>query len=437
MKKVLLAILITLVLVSTAYSAPNDGWSGGGVSVASDCDVATYYPLGRLCVDSDDGKLYKGTGAAIEEIAAGASGTVDVSGTPSNHQWPGWVDADTMKGFTVTASKPVCTDANGDPGVCAGTEGVWQVAGSYSTTTIATDALWDAKGDLVVGTGANTGGRLAVGTAYQILNVNTDTPGWTSTLGATGTRLTAGYFTDLTVTNAIAGGVTGNAGTATALAADPTDCDALGLATAIDASGNLTCSYAIGTDVPGISGTPTDEQLVCWEKDGDVWKQKACGAKTTDNTTASHVMAKDNSNEAENLTLPGGFALTGTTSPTLTMTDRLVATFDGGGSEIADNKKVHIYIPWDCTITGWTILADQAGDIDLGVWSDTVANHPATNADSITDSHDPALSSADSGQDTDVADWSGEALTGGKVLTVNVDSCTTITWASITFTVTR
>jgi hypothetical protein len=41
----------------------------------------------------------------------------------------------------------------------------------------------------------------------------------------------------------------GNVATATALASDPSDCAALGLATAIDASGNLTCGYAIGTDV--------------------------------------------------------------------------------------------------------------------------------------------------------------------------------------------
>jgi hypothetical protein len=40
-----------------------------------------------------------------------------------------------------------------------------------------------------------------------------------------------------------------NAGTATALAANPTDCASLGVATAIDASGNLTCGYSINTDI--------------------------------------------------------------------------------------------------------------------------------------------------------------------------------------------
>lgn len=41
--------------------------------------------------------------------------------------------------------------------------------------------------------------------------------------------------------------ITGNAATATALASNPTDCGAHTVATAIDASGNLTCSQSIGT----------------------------------------------------------------------------------------------------------------------------------------------------------------------------------------------
>lgn len=72
------------------------------------------------------------------------------------------------------------------------------VAGSGA---MATDTIWDAAGDLAVGTGANTGGRLAIGGAYYLLHSNGTTPAWTLTLGATGTRLTKGWFTDLEITN--------------------------------------------------------------------------------------------------------------------------------------------------------------------------------------------------------------------------------------------
>lgn len=43
---------------------------------------------------------------------------------------------------------------------------------------LATDSLWDAKGDLVVGSGANTAARLAVGTDNYYLKVATDTAAW-------------------------------------------------------------------------------------------------------------------------------------------------------------------------------------------------------------------------------------------------------------------
>lgn len=48
---------------------------------------------------------------------------------------------------------------------------------------VATDPLWDAAGDIVQGTGANTAARLALGTAFQKLRVNS---------GATALE----YFTD-------------------------------------------------------------------------------------------------------------------------------------------------------------------------------------------------------------------------------------------------
>lgn len=38
--------------------------------------------------------------------------------------------------------------------------------------SVATDAIWDAAGDLAVGSGANTAARLAKGTALQVLRVN-------------------------------------------------------------------------------------------------------------------------------------------------------------------------------------------------------------------------------------------------------------------------
>ena len=70
-----------------------------------------------------------------------------------------------------------------------------------------------AVGDTIYGGTAGAPSNLAKGTAYQvyIMNSGATAPAWSSILGVTGNRLTYGYFTDLAVTNAIQGNITGNA----------------------------------------------------------------------------------------------------------------------------------------------------------------------------------------------------------------------------------
>jgi hypothetical protein len=50
--------------------------------------------------------------------------------------------------------------------------------GGGGSGAMATDTLWDAAGDLAVGTGANTGAKLTVGSTGQRLAVRSGTPAW-------------------------------------------------------------------------------------------------------------------------------------------------------------------------------------------------------------------------------------------------------------------
>ena len=63
--------------------------------------------------------------------------------------------------------------------------------------------LTESAGGFPYFTADDTWAVLGIGTAYQILHVNSGAtaPDWTSTLGATATRLTMGYFTNLEITN--------------------------------------------------------------------------------------------------------------------------------------------------------------------------------------------------------------------------------------------
>lgn len=111
-------------------------------------------------------------------------------------------------------------------------------------------------------------------------------------------------------------------------------------------------------------------------------------------------------------------------------------TIDGLGAAITTGVKGYVEVPFDGTITGWTLLADQTGSIVIDVWKDTYANFPPTVADTITGSEKPTISSSNKGQDLSLSTWT-TSVTAGDVLGFNVDSCTTITRATLVIRISR
>jgi len=103
---------------------------------------------------------------------------------------------------------------------------------------------------------------------------------------------------------------------------------------------------------------------------------------------------------------------------------------DGGGVAITTGVKGFIEVPFACTITGVTLLADQSGSIVIDVWKDTYGNYPPTVADTITAAAKPTITTATKSQDTTLTGWT-VAVTAGNVIGFNVDSCTTITRCTI------
>lgn len=114
----------------------------------------------------------------------------------------------------------------------------------------------------------------------------------------------------------------------------------------------------------------------------------------------------------------------------------LTFVIDGGGLAISTGQKGHLEIPFACTITQVTTLADQSGSIVVDIWKDTYANFPPTDADSITASAPPTLSSAQKAQDSTLTGWT-TAISAGDILAFNVDSCATITRVTISLKVTK
>lgn len=98
---------------------------------------------------------------------------------------------------------------------------------------------------------------------------------------------------------------------------------------------------------------------------------------------------------------------------------------DGGGSAITTGVKGDLVIDFDFTIKAATLLADQTGSIVIDLWKDTYANFPPTNADTITASAKPTLSSATKSQDATLTGWTVNG-NAGDILRVNVDSVSTV-----------
>lgn len=102
-----------------------------------------------------------------------------------------------------------------------------------------------------------------------------------------------------------------------------------------------------------------------------------------------------------------------------------------GGGVITTGIKHYIPVPASLNITGWRIVADQAGSIVVDIWKDSFANHPPTAADSIAGTEKPTLSAAISASDLALTTWSPQ-LTAGDVLVVNVDSAATVNYVGLT-----
>lgn len=124
-------------------------------------------------------------------------------------------------------------------------------------------------------------------------------------------------------------------------------------------------------------------------------------------------------------------------STTSTPTTAVISfVIDGGGSAITTGVKGDLEIPFACTITQATLLADQSGSIVVNIWKDSYGNFAPTVADKITASAPPTISSAIKSQDSTLTGWT-TTISAGDILRFNVDSISTIQRVTLSLKVTR
>lgn len=152
--------------------------SGGGL-VEGDVVIISSGTAAAVTTTTTAGLNTDVIGVALETIASDATGRICITGYVPKINLSGAASlGDTFATHTVAKqAAPSATRGVGSFGEVLGTGStpaalLWGLPDPSGAGGVASDAIWDAAGDIVQGTGANAGARLAIGTANQILRVN-------------------------------------------------------------------------------------------------------------------------------------------------------------------------------------------------------------------------------------------------------------------------
>ncbi len=127
-------------------------------------------------------------------------------------------------------------------------------------------------------------------------------------------------------------------------------------------------------------------------------------------------------------------------STTLLVSD-IAFVIDGGGSAITTGTKGYLEVPFPCTVSVATLLADQVGSVVVDVWKctysqfDAGATHPVS-ADTITGVTPPTIGGATKSQDASLSGWTTSIATG-DILAFNVNSAAAIQRVTLSLKVIR
>ena len=117
-------------------------------------------------------------------------------------------------------------------------------------------------------------------------------------------------------------------------------------------------------------------------------------------------------------------------------TTNIVFIKDNSGNVLTTGVLGDVQVPFACTITGVTLLADQSGSCVVDIWKDSYANFPPTDDDSITDAAPPTISGGIKVTNSSLSGWT-TSISAGDILRFNLDSVSSITRIEIMLRVSR
>lgn len=99
-------------------------------------------------------------------------------------------------------------------------------------------------------------------------------------------------------------------------------------------------------------------------------------------------------------------------------------TIDGGGSAIVAGSYGYTQIPYACTLTAWTVLADQSGSCTFDVKRSTYSGFPSTT--SLVGSGNAPLLSSVQKNTAAPSGWTSVTIAAGDVLEFSISGITSV-----------
>ena len=111
-------------------------------------------------------------------------------------------------------------------------------------------------------------------------------------------------------------------------------------------------------------------------------------------------------------------------------------TVDGGGSVLTTGSKGFVYVPYNCSISSWVVVADQAGSVVVDVKRSSYSGFPTTASIVGGSGNKPTLSSVQINSAA-LTSWTSTLIQAGDVIEFNVDSAVTVTRVNLFLRVTK
>ena len=109
---------------------------------------------------------------------------------------------------------------------------------------------------------------------------------------------------------------------------------------------------------------------------------------------------------------------------------------DGGNTVILTGIKGSLVIPFACTISGWTLMGDAVGSIQLDIWKASYSAYPPSVSNSITATNKPQIVSDIKASSTVLTGWT-TSIAANDILVFNVDSASGISRVTLGLNLTR